>query len=256
MSIMEKFGLHGHTALVTGAGRGIGRAIALALADAGADVVCAARTQEDVDKVAEQIRERGRNASGISCNVASESGRKELIDACVESMGSLSILVNNAGGAGPNNPLKTSAEDFAGTLTWNVVPAFDLSRAAAPHLKATGNGTIINISSMAARLKQKNFSAYGSAKAALSHMTRLLAQDFAPDIRVNAIEPGPILTEALEQFLTAEAREHMIAATPLKRLGDVDDVAAAALYLASPAASWISGKIIEVDGGTEAAWSW
>ena len=254
MSILDKFNLEGQRALVTGAGRGIGRAIALALADAGADVICAARTQADVDSVAEQIRARGRNAAGVSCNVASESEREKLIATSVDALGGLSILVNNAGGAGPNNPLKTSADEFAGTLTWNVVPAFDLSRLAAPHLKEAGNGNIINISSMAARLRQKNFSAYGSAKAALTQMTRLLAQDFAPDIRVNAIEPGPIATEALEQYLTPEAKAHIVASVPMKRLGEVDDVAATALFLASPAAAWISGKVVEVDGGTEAPW--
>lgn len=254
MSIVDKFRLDGHIALVTGAGRGIGKGIALALADAGADVACAARTQEDVDKVADEIREKGRKALAVSCNVASESGRQELIDACVAELGGLSILVNNAGGAGPNNPLKTSAEEFSGTLTWNVVPAFDLTRAAAPHLKSADGACVINISSATARLPQKNFSAYGSAKAALSHLTRMLAQDFAPDIRVNAIEPGPIATEALEKFLTPELRAQMVAATPLNRLGEVEDVAAAAVFLASPAASWISGKVIELDGGTEAAW--
>ncbi|MCP4302372.1 MAG: SDR family NAD(P)-dependent oxidoreductase, partial [Gammaproteobacteria bacterium] len=122
----DKFRLDGHVALVTGAGKGIGKGIALALAEAGADVACAARTQGDVDKVAEEICGMGRKAVAVSCNVASESGRQELIDSCVAELGGLSILVNNAGGAGPNNPLKTSAEDFAGTLTWNVVPAFDL----------------------------------------------------------------------------------------------------------------------------------
>lgn len=254
MSIIDRFSLEGHKALVTGAGRGIGRAIALALADAGADVVCAARTQADVDEVAGQIRAKGRNALGVSCNVASESAREQLIPTCIEALGGLSILVNNAGGAAPNKLLKTSAKEFSAALTWNVVPAFDLIRGAAPHLEAAENASIINISSATAHLAQKNFSAYGSAKAALSHMTRMLAQDLAPDIRVNAIEPGPILTEALQRYLTPEARDHMVAATPLKRLGDVDDIAATALFLASPAASWISGKVIEVDGGAVAAW--
>ncbi len=252
--MVDKFRLDGHVALVTGGSRGIGRGIALALAEAGADVAVAARTQEDLDRVAEEIRARGRNAFTVSCNVASESARQELVDACVADLGGLSILVNNAGGAGPNNPLKTSADEFSGTLAWNVVPAFDLSRAAAPHLKEADGGCIINISSMAAHLRQRKFSAYGSAKAALSQMTRLLAQDFAPDIRVNAIEPGPIATEALLQYMTQEMRDHIVAAIPLQRLGEVDDVAAAAVFLASPAASWISGKIIELDGGTEAPW--
>ena len=254
MSIIDKFSLEGHIALVTGAGRGIGEGIAVAFAEAGADVVCAARTQADVDRVAETIRGLGRRAHAVSCNVASESARKELLDTCVAEMGGLSILVNNAGGSGPNHPLKTAPGDFSDTLTWNVVPAFDLIRLAQPHLAAAGNASVLNISSAAARLPQKNFSAYGAAKAAITHMTRNLAQDFAPSIRVNAIEPGPVLTDSLARYLSDEARAHMVAGTPLKRLGEVEDIAAAAVYLSSPAASWISGKIIELDGGAVAAW--
>ncbi|MDH3336215.1 MAG: glucose 1-dehydrogenase [Gammaproteobacteria bacterium] len=254
MSIASKFRLDGHTALVTGAGRGIGKGIALAMAEAGADVVCASRTKKDVDTVAAAIRDLGQKSLAVSCDVASEAARQELVDTCVAELGGLSILVNNAGGAGPNDPLKTSAGDFEATLTWNVVPAFDLSRAALPHLKNANDGSIINISSMAARLRQRKFSAYGTAKAAVSHMTRLLAQDFAPDVRVNAIEPGPIATAALTKYMTPEMRDHIVAAIPLKRLGEVDDVSALAVFLASPAASWISGKVIELDGGTEAPW--
>ena len=134
MSIIDKFSLEGHIALVTGAGRGIGEGIAVAFAEAGADVVCAARTQADVDRVAETIRGLGRRAHAVSCNVASESARKELVETCITEMGGLSILVNNAGGSGPNHPLKTAPGDFSDTLTWNVVPAFDLIRLAQPHL--------------------------------------------------------------------------------------------------------------------------
>ncbi len=254
MTILEKFSLRGHRALVTGAGRGIGKGIALALADAGADIACAARTQRDIDAVADAIRDRGRNAIAVSCNVAKDEQRQQLIDTCAEKLGGLSILVNNAGGSGPNDPLETSASEFASALSWNVVPAFDLTRAAVPHLRNSAGASVINISSAVARLPQKNFSAYGTAKAALSHLTRMLAQDLAPDIRVNAIECGPIATEALEQYMTPEMRAHMIAGTPLNRLGEVTDVAATSVFLASAAASWISGKIIEVDGGTESAW--
>ncbi len=252
MSIVDKFRLDGQVALVTGAGRGIGNAIALALADAGADVVCAARTQADIDSVADEVRQRGARALAVSCNVNSEEARQKLIDACVEEFGGLSILVNNAGGSGPNNPLKTTAAEFSATVQWNLVPAFDLVRLAAPHLKAADGGGVVNISSATAHLPQKNFSAYGTAKAALSHLTRMLAQDLAPDIRVNAIEAGPIRTQALEGFLTPESRAYMIERTPLNRLGEVEDIAAAAVYLLSPASEWVTGKVIEVDGGAEA----
>ena len=256
MTILDRFRLQGDVALVTGAGRGIGRAIALALADAGADVVCTARTQAQIDMVAEQIRERGRRAVAIACDVNDESAREEMVTGAIEALGAPSILINNAGGSGPNDPLNTSTAQFSSVLQWNVVPAFDLIRLVAPHMKGERQGRIVNISSAAARYRQPNFSAYGAAKAALSHMTRLLAQDLAPDIRVNAIEPGPILTEALAPYLTPARREAMINSTPMGRLGEVQDVAASAVFLASDASQWITGKVIELDGGVEAPPKW
>ena len=118
-------------------------------------------------------------------------------------------------------------------------------------MREAGGGNIVNISSVAARYSQRHFSAYGAAKAALSHLTRLLAQDFAPLVRVNAVAPGPTLTEALNGVMPAAMRQTMEANTPLKCLGSPEDIAAAALYLASPASAWVSGKIIDVDGGAD-----
>ena len=112
-------------------------------------------------------------------------------------------------------------------------------------------GTVVNISSAAGRLVQPGFAAYGTAKAALSHLTRLLACEFAPKVRVNAIGVGATLTSALAPFLDADSKAKMEELTPMGRLGEVEDIALAALYLASPAASWVTGKILEVDGGTE-----
>ena len=136
---------------------------------------------------------------------------------------------------------------------FNVSSAYELTRLCVPHMRAAGGGNIVNISSGAARYAQPYFSAYGTAKAALSHLTRLLAHDFAPDIRVNAIAPGPIMTAALDRALPANMREGMIKNTPLKCLGVVEDISAAALYLASPASGWVTGKILEVDGGAESS---
>ena len=157
--------------------------------------------------------------------------------------------MNNAGGSGPNDALQTSGAEFARILGWNVTPAFALSALVVPHMRQAGVGSIVNISSAAAHYAQRHFSAYGAAKAALSHLTRNLAQDFAPDVRVNAIEPGPILTDALKPYLTPQRREAMIERTPLRSLGEPQDVANAALFLVSPASRWITGKVIELDGG-------
>lgn len=253
MSILQRFNMNGSVAVVTGGGRGIGRAIALAYAEAGADVVLAARTLADVEAVAEQVRSLGRRALAVSCDVNDAAQREAMISQAREQLGRITHLVNNAGGAGPNDPLTLSAERFEEILRFNVSSAYALCQLCVPHMREAGNGNIINITSGAARYAQTQFSAYGSAKAALTHLTRLLAQDFAPLVRVNAIAPGPILTDALNRVLPVEMRQGMINNTPLLSLGEPEDIAAAALYLASPASRWVTGKIIEVDGGAESS---
>lgn len=252
MTATNLFSLTGQVAIVTGAGRGIGRACALMLAEAGADVALAARTQTDIDAVAAQIRGMGRKAIAVAGDVNDEATLETLVARTVAELGKVTLLVNNAGGTGPNDPLKMSGAEFAGVLAWNVVPAYTLIQKAVPHMRAAGGGAVVNISSVAARYAQKYFSAYSAAKAALNQMTRNLAQDFGPGVRINAIEPGTIETEALAPFLTPERRERMLASTPIGRLGQPEDIAAAVLFLCSPAASWITGKVLGVDGGVEA----
>ena len=244
------FSLNGRVAIVTGAGRGIGRGIALQFAEAGARVVCAARTQADIDATAALCQQAGSDAIAVSCDVADEAQLKALVDTTVEKYGGIDIIVNNAGGAWPNDPLKTDAKTFNRDFDFNVTTAFNLFRLAQPELlKRKGN--IINITSASARYAQKGFSSYGTAKAALTQLTKLLAADFAPDIRVNGIAPGTILTDALQQFLDADTQAKMSDLTPMACLGEPQDIAAAALYLASPAGRWVTGKILEVDGGAE-----
>lgn len=250
--ILARFRLDDQVAIVTGAGKGIGRAIAIAMAEAGADVALAARTAADLEAVAAQIRALGRRAIVVPCDVSDEAALDTLVARTLAELGKISILVNNAGGAGPNDPRKMSGKDFSDALVWNVTPAYVLTQKVARAMKAAGGGAVINISSMAGRQVQKYFSAYGSAKAALNQLTRNLAQDYAPHLRINAIEPGAILTDALAPHLTPERRELMISRTPLARIGEPEDIAAAAVFLASPAANWITGKVLGVDGGVEA----
>ena len=249
--LLDRFRLDGRTAVVTGAGRGIGAGIAVALAEAGADVVCAARTPEQLEETAGRIRALGRRALTVPCDVMERTQLDTLVARTLEHFGRIDVLVNNAGGYPPMPALHTSEQAFDEAFRFNVTTAFVLSRLVIPHMRDGEGGSIVNISSAAGRIVRGGFVAYGTAKAALSFMSRQLAAEFAPKVRVNALALGAIVTSALAPFLTDEIRGRMEALTPMKRLGTVEDVAIAALYLASPASSWVTGKVFEVDGGTE-----
>ena len=252
--VLERFRVDGKVAIVTGAGRGIGAATAVALAEAGADVLLAARTREQLEAVAEQVRAHGRRALVVPTDVDDEERLAALAGQAVAELGRLDIVINNAGGTAPRPFTATSAGYLQRSFHFNVVTAFVLSKAAVPHLLEQGGGSIVNISSAIGRLRDRGFVAYGTAKAALSHMTRLMAADLSPKIRVNGIAVGSVATSALETVLTDEAiLSEMVGRTPVKRLGEADDIAIAALYLASDASSFVTGKIIEVDGGLEEA---
>jgi 7-alpha-hydroxysteroid dehydrogenase len=249
--ILDRFRLDGKVAIVTGAGKGIGRGIALALAEAGADVVCAARTAADIESTADAVRERGRRAVVQPCDVTETEQLEALVAAAEQQLGRIDVLVNNAGGTPPRPALQTSERFFEQAFRFNVTSAFNATRFAVPRMVASaGAGAVVNISSRAGSLVQTSFVAYGTAKAALSFMTKDLAADFAPKVRVNAIEVGGVATAALETVLTNDAiREQLESNTPMRRIGEVEDIAAAALYLASSASSWVTGKVFEVDGG-------
>jgi 7-alpha-hydroxysteroid dehydrogenase len=249
--ILDRFRLDGRVAVVTGAGRGLGAAMALAFAEAGADVVIAARTQSQLDEMAEQIRATGRRAHVVVADLAHPDETAKLAAEAIEAFGKLDVVVNNVGGTMPAPLLNTSTKDMRDAFTFNVSTAHALTAAAVPlMLEHSGGGSIINITSTMARLSARGFAAYGTAKAALAQYTRLAALDLAPRIRVNAIAPGSILTSALEIVASNDSlRDPMEQATPLRRLGDPLDIAAAAVYLASDAGSFLTGKTLEVDGG-------
>lgn len=250
--ILDRFKLTDKVAIVTGAGRGIGAGCALAFAEVGAHVVCAARTREQIDTTAEKARAFGRRALAIECDVNQRAHLDRVVEQTLAEFGRIDIVVNNAGGTAPSEALFTSEDTFAEAFHFNVTTAFVLTRLTVPHmLKTAGGGAVVNISSAAGRFPLAGFVAYSTAKAALSHMTRVLGHEFAPKVRVNAIAVGATETTALGMFLDDDLRRKMEALTPMRRLGTVEDIAIGALYLASPAASWVTGKVFEIDGGTE-----
>ena len=174
--ILDRFDASGMVAVVTGAGRGIGARCATALAELGADVACAARTQAQIDDTAEQIRTLGRRAIAVSCDVTQRADLEELVEATMHELGRIDILVNNAGGWPPRELFRTSESSFEDAFRFNVTSAFLLTRFAAPRMvESDGGGAIVNISSRAGSMVQQGFTAYGTAKAALSFLSRNLA---------------------------------------------------------------------------------
>jgi 7-alpha-hydroxysteroid dehydrogenase len=250
--IQDRFRLDDQVAIVTGAGRGIGAATAVALAEAGADVLVSARTTEQLEAVAERVAATGRRAAVVPADLSDLDAVAGLAQAARDAFGRIDVVVNNVGGTMPRPFLDTSPRRLIEAFSFNVATAHALTRAAVPIMLETGGGSVVGISSMMGRTAARGFVAYGTAKAGLAHWTRLAAQDLAPRIRVNAIAVGSIATSALEVVLEDDAlRTAMEQGTPLGRIGDPEEIAATVLFLASPAGGYVTGKVVEVDGGIE-----
>jgi 7-alpha-hydroxysteroid dehydrogenase len=250
--ILDRFALTDKVAIVTGAGRGIGAATAVSLAEAGADVVISARTADQLGEVGRHIEAVGRRAVVVPADLSDLEAVAALVEHARDAFGRLDLVVNNVGGAMPRPFMDTSPGRLEQAFQFNVATAHALLRPAVPLMLEGGGGSAVHISSAMGRLSGRGYLAYGTAKGALAHYTRLAAADLSPQIRVNAIAVGSVATSALDIVMqTDELRMALEAGTPLKRIGDPNDIAAAVIYLASDAGSYITGKVLEVDGGIE-----
>ncbi|WP_026808943.1 glucose 1-dehydrogenase [Arenibacter latericius] len=252
--IQELFNLKEKTAIVTGGANGIGKASCEILAAFGAKVVVSDYDLEAATNTSKSINDKGGSSIAVHCDVTKDEELVKLVNKTVEQFGGVHILVNNVGGggAGRESPYDIEVEQFKKVFEMNVFSMWRLCQLAAPHMKKGGYGSIINMSSMASINKSPAISAYASSKAAINHMTRNLAFDYGPDeIRINAIGPGAVRTQALRKVLTPEIEKRMLAKTPIKRLGEPEDIAGAVLYFAAPISKWTSGQVLFINGGGE-----
>ena len=245
----ELFDLTGKVALVTGGSRGLGREMSLAFARAGADVVVASRKLESCERTATEIEALGRSALAHACHVGNWSDVEALVDAAYARFGRVDVLVNHAGMSPLYPSLDAVSEElWDKVLAVNLKGPFRLSALVGSRMHAGAGGSIINVSSIAAEKPGPTETPYAAAKAGLNAITLAFAEAYGPNVRVNAIQAGPFLTdisrawpEGAEQFLASKAS--------LGRAGRPDEIVGTALYLASSASSFTTGAILRVDGG-------
>lgn len=250
---LDVFSLEGKVALVTGGGRGIGATIARVFSEAGAAVAVTARTSDEVEAVASGINEAGGRAIAIAADLFDVEQLPGIIDQTIEAFGGLDILVNNAGAGGSPLFVDTRIEDLQHAFHLMVAVPFELARLALPYMLERPGASIINMTSVGAHRATRGNLAHHTAKAALAQLTCLMAADLGPKIRVNALVPAAVETPGLRAVFESRApemRQTIIDRTRLRRLGTPEDIAYAAVYLASPAAAWVTGTLLDITGGT------
>jgi NAD(P)-dependent dehydrogenase (short-subunit alcohol dehydrogenase family) len=250
------FSLEGRTAFVTGASRGIGRSIALALGRAGAAVACAARTLDQIESAAAEIEAAGGRACAIQLDVTRGAQITAAVRDAEAALGPVDILVNNAGITLDKPSVEVTDEDWDAVLTTNLASMFRCCRAVAPGMIERGRGKIINIGSMYGKLGVSHYAAYCASKAAADGLTRSLAAEWARHgIQVNCLAPGYMNTDIPRAAMAdPKTRERFLSKVPARRLGEPEEVAALAVYLASPASDFMTGQTVYLDGGQTMAW--
>lgn len=249
---MPSLRLDGKVAIVTGGGGGLGTLASCAFAEAGADVVVTARHLDKCEATADKVRALGRKALAMSTDVTTSDQVRALVEATMRSFGRIDILFNNAGVTSPRSMEDSSEEEWLRVVDVNIKGTFLCTRAVVPAMKAQGGGAIINMGSILSQAGMANRSAYAVSKAGVASFTKSMAFELGPfGITVNALGPTVIVTDLNRELVRTQPQlyEALLARTPLKRLGQPEDIAGALVFLASPAARFITGQILFVDGG-------
>lgn len=248
---LPSFDLKGKTAAVTGAGRGIGKALAIGLAEAGAEVAVLSRTQSELEATAAAIEEAGQNAYVHTTDLTSQAEVENAVEGIIKETGKIDILVNNAGMNIRTPALEVTDEEWNQIVETNLHSAFRMSQTAAKQMKKQGCGKIINISSVAGHVVLRTGVVYAATKAGLIQMTKTLALEWAAyGIQVNAIGPWYFKTPLTEKLLADDDYlQDILRQTPMKRVGELQDLVGPAVFLASEASSYVTGQTLFVDGG-------
>lgn len=243
--------LAGKNAIITGGGSGIGKAIAMAFVREGAQVVIAGRDRNKLETAAAEI---GGDCAAVSADVSSAKGTEKLVSAAIEKFKRINILVNNAAVLLPGTAESLTEEDFDQTFDINVRGLWLVTRAVLPHMRDAAGGSIVNIGSVLSLVGARNRVAYSASKGAVAAMTKAMALDHAAEnIRVNCICPGIVETEMVAKFSTDEnARKQRVALHPMGCFGQPQDIANAAVFLASDESGWTTGSVLTIDGGYSA----
>ena len=243
--------LEGKVAIVTGATSGMGRATAVLFAKEGAKVVVTGRNEERAQAVVDEIKGNGGEAIYVIVDASKVEDCKKIFDATIEAFGTVDILVNNAGMLSMSPLLEVSIEEWNKVFAVNVTSALYLTQLCAPVMKEKGKGVIVNVASVASYAAHHGFAAYISSKHAMAGLSKSMAWELGPEIRVNAIAPGAIHTAMVDSIGGPSVLQGMIDNCPCKRVGQPEDIAGAALFLASDDCTFLTGQIIKVDGGFE-----